>query len=44
MLLKGTLFSLPTYYLSLFTIPTSVANTIERVVEEFFVEWFRRGV
>ena len=29
-LLKNTLSSLPTYYLSLFTIPTRVANKIER--------------
>ena len=29
-LLKSTLSSLPTYYLSLFTIPTRVANKIER--------------
>ena len=30
-LLKGTLSSLPTYYLSLFTIPASVANRIEKM-------------
>uniref|UniRef100_A0A2N9HCD7 Reverse transcriptase zinc-binding domain-containing protein n=1 Tax=Fagus sylvatica TaxID=28930 RepID=A0A2N9HCD7_FAGSY len=30
-LLKSTLSSLPTYYLSLFTIPISVANRIERI-------------
>ena len=29
MLLKSTLSSLPTYFLSLFTIPTHVANRIE---------------
>ena len=34
-LLKSTLFSLPTYYLSLFTIPTHVANKIERVQRYF---------
>ena len=31
MLLKSTLFSLPTYFLSLFTIPTYVANKIEKL-------------
>ena len=30
-LLKSTLSSLPTYYLSLFTIPMHVANKIERL-------------
>ena len=34
-LLKSTLSSLPTYYLSLFTIPTHVANKIERVQRYF---------
>ena len=34
-LLKGTLSSLPTYYLSLFTIPTHVANKIERLQRDF---------
>ena len=34
-LLKSTLSSLPTYYLSLFTIPTHVANKIERVQRDF---------
>ena len=35
MLLKNTLSSLPTYYLSLFTIPTHVANKIERLQSDF---------
>ena len=35
MLLKSTLSSLPTYYLSLFTIPTHVANKIERLQRDF---------
>ena len=35
MLLKNTLSSLPTYYLSLFTIPTHVANKIERLQRDF---------
>ena len=30
-LLKSTLSSLPTYYLSLFTIPSHVANKIEKI-------------
>ena len=34
-LLKSTLSSLPTYYLSLFTIPTLVANKIERLQRDF---------
>ena len=34
-LLKSTLSSLPTYYLSLFTIPMHVANKIERVQRDF---------
>ena len=34
-LLKSTVSSLPTYYLSLFTIPTHVANKIERVQRDF---------
>ena len=37
MLLKSTLSSLLTYYLSLFTIPTHVANKIERLQRDFFV-------
>ena len=35
MLLKSTISSLSTYYLSLFTIPTSVANQIERLQRNF---------
>ena len=34
-LLKSTLSSLPTYYLSLFTIPTHVANKIEKLQRDF---------
>ena len=34
-LLKSTLSSLPTYYLSLFTIPTHVTNKIERLQRDF---------
>ena len=35
MLLKSILSSFPTYYLSLFTIPTHVANKIERLQRDF---------
>ena len=38
MLLKSTLSSLPTYFLSLFTIPTHVANKIERLQRDFLWE------
>ena len=34
-LLKSTLFSLRTYYLSLFTIPMHVANKIEKLQRNF---------
>ena len=34
-LLKSTLSSLPTYYLSLFTIPMHVANKIEKLQRNF---------
>lgn len=34
-LLKSTLSSLPTYFLSLFTIPTRVANKIEKLQRDF---------
>ncbi len=34
-LLKSTLSSLPMYYLSLFTIPVSVANRIEKIQRNF---------
>ena len=40
-LLKSTLLSLPTYYLSLFTIPTSVANRIEKLQRDFL--WYGMG-
>ena len=35
MLLKSTLSSLPIYFLSLFTIPTYVANKIEKLHRDF---------
>ena len=35
MLLKSTLSSFPTYFLSLFTIPTNVANRIEKLQRDF---------
>ena len=35
MLLKSTLFSLPTYFLSIFTNPMHVANKIERMQRDF---------
>ena len=35
MLLKSTLSSLPTYFLLLFTIPTHVANRIEKLQRDF---------
>ena len=35
MLLKSTLSSLPTYFLSLFTIPTLMANKIEKLQRDF---------
>lgn len=38
MQLKNTLSSLPTYYLSLFNIPTSQTNKIERCKRSFFGE------
>lgn len=34
-LLKSMLSSLPAYYLSLFTIPTSVANRFEKLQRDF---------
>ena len=34
-LLKSTLSSLPTYYLSLFTIPSHVANKLEKIQRDF---------
>ena len=34
-LLKSTLSSLPTYYLSLFTIPIAVADRLERIQRKF---------
>ena len=35
MLLKNTLYNLPTYFLLLFTIPTHVANKIEKLQMDF---------
>jgi len=35
MLLKSTLSSLPTYFLSLFIIPTYMANRIEKLQKDF---------
>ena len=35
MLLKSTLSSLPTYFLLLFTIPTHMANKIEKLQRDF---------
>ena len=35
MLLKSTLSSLPTYFLSLFTVSTYVANRIEKLQRDF---------
>jgi hypothetical protein len=43
-LLKSTLSSLPTYYLSLFTIPISVANRIERIQHNFLWGSYGDGV
>ena len=36
-LLKSTLSSLPTYYLSLFTIPQHVADRLERIQRNFLL-------
>ena len=38
-LLKSILSSLPTYYLSLFTIPTYVANCLEMLQRNLFFWW-----
>ena len=38
-LLKGTSLSLLTYYLSLFTIPKSMAHRLERIEKNFFFFW-----
>jgi hypothetical protein len=44
-LLKSTLLSLPTYFLSLFTIPVNVANQIEKIQHNFLwggmVDYFK---
>ena len=39
-LLKGTLLSLLTYYLSLFTIPKSMADRLERIQKNLFLFLF----
>ena len=41
--IKSTLSNLPTYFLSLFPILTSVANVLKNL-KIFFMEQFRRGV
>jgi hypothetical protein len=43
-LLKSTLSSLPTYFLSLFTIPASVAQHNRKASKEFSVGWMGDGV
>ncbi len=43
-MLKSTLSSLPTYYLSLFTIPISVANRMERIKRNFLWGSYGDGV
>ena len=43
-LLKSTLSSLPTYYLSLFTISISVANRMERIQHNFLWGNYGDGV
>ena len=36
MLLQSTLWSLPIYYLPLFTVPVSAANLLEKIMRDFF--------
>ena len=43
-LINSTLSNLPTYYLSLFPIPLSVANRIEKLQRDFFMGCYQRGV
>jgi hypothetical protein len=38
-LIKCTLSSLPTYFMSLFTFPVGVANRLEKLQCDFFVGW-----
>ena len=40
MLLQSTLWSLPIYYMPLFTIPASVASLLEKIMRDFL--WSKR--
>jgi hypothetical protein len=39
-LIKRTLSNMSTYFMSLFSLPVSVANHIEKVATRLFVGWF----
>lgn len=41
-LIKSTLSSLPSYYLSLFPLPMGVARRLEKLQSDFFVGWLQR--
>lgn len=43
-LIKSTLLSLPTYFMSGVTIPILVANRLEKVQRDFPLGWFGGGV